>query len=75
MTVKEYPFRIVKLLALRRIAPAPQASPRYAEIRIKKSDARYPGRIAKSERTGDGLLAVVADHITGGQLTYPQVCE
>ncbi len=28
--------------------------------------ARYPGRIANSERTGDGLLEVLADHSTDG---------
>ena len=58
MTVKEYPFRMVKLLALRRIAPAPQASPRYAEIQIKKSDARYRVRIAKSERVAAGKVTI-----------------
>ncbi|GAG76845.1 unnamed protein product, partial [marine sediment metagenome] len=33
----------------------------------KVSNARYRGRIAKSEQTRDGLLAVLADHSTDGQ--------
>ena len=33
----------------------------------KVSNARYRGRIAKSEQTRNGLLAVLADHSTDGQ--------
>jgi hypothetical protein len=37
----------------------------YPDQRVKaKEQARYPGRIAASERTGDELLAVLAEHST-----------
>ena len=36
------------------------------EIRIQTSNARYPDRIANSERSGDIRSAVLADHSTDG---------
>ena len=40
----------------------------YPELRAKaKEQTRYRGRIAKSERTRDRHLEVLADHSTDGQ--------
>jgi hypothetical protein len=62
--------RALALLVSFRSAASPALSTIKGGDTKQERHARYRGRIAKSELTRDGLLAVLAEHSTDGQGGY-----